>query len=855
MKNFNSLLKYRAIALFTIVSLLSFSIGAQKFNEVRMAQLSTGAEHTLAIDTDGKLWAWGNNLNGQVAYSVYENYYATPIQLEKTKKFTAISAGYKHSLAIDESGTLFQWGYHCVGDAGDESWEDVFELEALMLGLEFAKISAGSYFNLAIDKNGNLYAWGDNTYGQLGVGNGITARSAPTQILIGTKFVEISAGAYHSMAIDENGGLWVWGMNADGQLGNGEKNDVFVPLKVSSPTIFVKVAAGLNHSLALDNTGAVYTCGSNLYGQMGIEGIGSSKVFLPLAEVGQAISFSNVFGGWNNSFAVSTNGKMYAWGVNSYGQLGCNDQENKSLPVPILTDIRSVVLSSKSYHALSIDTDGYLYGWGLNDNSQLGLPTIDYTLVPKVINSGKTVNISAGGLSAAINNNEKQFISELTVTGTIDARDFAFMRDSMSVLTVLDISSTSIESYMGTDGTGDGNYLYLANEISFNSFYNATTRTSKLSLAEVYLPATMTLINDMAFYYCSDLKKILFAAPSQLTTIKAYAFGGCSRLDGVVLPESLIFLGNGAFYFTNHSTFNISAAVTYIGNQALALVKNQILVNPDNPNYKSIDGVLYSKDEKKLLQCPSEKEGAFEMPLAVESVERAAFIFCRFLTSITNSPNLKKIEDYAFYECNFLSSYEIPIGVTAIKPYTFAGCNTLTSIAIPRTVLSIGNSAFWSCVSLTSISIPNTITSIGSGAFNNCTGLTSFYANPIVPINLSTSPNVFQNVNKSNCILYVQSGSLSDYKNALEWKDFLFIEEMTPTSVSDLIENGIVVTVQNKQIKIRGVCLGEQVSVYSIMGAVIFRQTAASENVAINIKMSGVYLVKIGDQCTKVIVR
>ncbi len=840
--------------MFTILSLLSCWANAQNFNTVRIAQISTGVEHTLAIDTDGKLWAWGNNTNGQVAYSVYENYYATPVQLEMTKNFTAISAGYKHSLAIDESGTLFQWGYHCVGDAGDESWEDVYELEALAPEIEFAKISAGSYFNLAIDINGNLYAWGDNSYGQLGVGNGIAARSVPTRILIGTKFIEISAGSYHSMAIDENGGLWVWGMNTDGQLGDGNNNDVFVPLKLSSPNLFIKVAAGLNHSLALDNTGAVYASGSNLYGQLGIEGIGSSNVLLPLDEVGPAISFSNVFGGWNNSFAVSTTGEMFAWGVNSFGQLGCNDQENKSLPVPILTDIPSVMLSSKSYHALSIDTDGYLYAWGLNDNSQLGLPTVEYSLVPKVVNSGKTVNNSAGGLLAAINNNEKQFITELTVTGTIDARDFAFMRDSLSVLSVLDISSTSIEFYIGTDGTSEGNYLYLANEIPFNSFYNASTRTSKLSITEVYLPATITLINDMAFYYCSGLRKVLFAAPSQLTTIKAYAFGGCNSLDEVVLPESVTYLGDGAFYNTYHFTFNISAAVTYIGNQALALVKNEISVDPDNPNYKSIDGVLYSKDEKKLLQCPSEKEGAFVMPLNVESVERAAFISCRFLTSITNSPNLTRIEDYAFYLCSYLSSYEIPIGVTAIEPYTFAGCNRLASISIPNTVLSIGNSAFWSCVTLTSISIPNTVTSIESGAFNNCTGLTSFYANPIIPVDLSASPNVFQNVDKSNCILYVPSGSLSDYQNATEWKDFLFIEE-TPTSVLDLTKNDLFVSVQNRQINIRGVYPGEQASVYNMMGSVIFRQIAGSERVEINVKTSGVYLVQVGNKCTKVIVK
>ncbi|MCF8378752.1 MAG: leucine-rich repeat protein [Bacteroidales bacterium] len=853
-KNIKSLLKNRTLILFTHFLLLSSLITAQDFTEIRIAQISTGVDHTLAIDTLGNLWAWGNNLHGQVGYSVYENYYATPVQFDTSTKYKGISAGYRHSIAIDISGKLFQWGYHCFDDGVNLSWESVYEPEALSPELEFEKISAGLYFNLALDKNGKLYTWGDNTYGQLGIGNDIIAKSVPTPILSENTFVEISAGSYHAMAIDENGGLWVWGRNENGQLGNGGTTDEFIPQKLSTSSTFKKLSAGLNHSLVLDITGVVYSCGNNEFGQLGIIGGESSMVLLALDEMDPAISFSDVFSGWNCSFALSTNGEMFSWGVNSYGQLGCNDQVDKSLPTPILTDMNSLMLSSKTFHALAIDTNGYLYAWGLNDNSQLGITNLEYSLSPKLVNNGKNLNITAGGLSTSISKSEMLFISSLTLTGTIDARDFAFMRDSMPELSVLDISTTSIEFYTGEGGTADGNYLYMANEIPIYCFYNATTQSSKLSITEVYFPVGITSINDMSFYYCAGLKRVVFADPSHLISIHFYAFAGCSSLDGVVLPESLNYLGDGALYYTNHSIFFVPAGVTYIGNQALAMVKSHINVNPSNPNYMSNDGVLYSKDQKKLLQCPSEKEGEFIMPNTVESVERAAFIFCRFLTSIVNSSNLINIEDYAFYSCNSLTSYDIPDNIKAIKPYTFAGCHSLNSISIPGTVLSIGNSAFFGCINLNSISIPNSITTIESNAFNYCTGLTSFYANPISPVNLSASTNVFQYVDRANCLLYVPSGSKNDYQNAHGWKDFVFIEEMEPTSSLDMNENEIIITVQNKQIRIQGVCPGEKLSVYNIMGALIFKQIAVSEYEEIGIETSGVYLVKIGDKSTKVIV-
>ena len=129
-------------------------------------------------------------------------------------------------------------------------------------------ISAGDYHSLAIDTAGNLWAWGRNNYGQLGDGS-TTDRYSPVQIKSDTTFKSVAAGTYHSLAIDTAGNLWAWGYNGYGQLGDGSTTNRTSPVQIKSGTMFKSVSAGKFHSLAIDTAGNLWAWGENYYGQLG----------------------------------------------------------------------------------------------------------------------------------------------------------------------------------------------------------------------------------------------------------------------------------------------------------------------------------------------------------------------------------------------------------------------------------------------------------------------------------------------------------------------------------------------------------------------------------------------------------
>jgi len=315
----------------------------------------------------------------------------------------------------------------------------------------------------------------------------------------------------------------------------------------------------------------------------------------------------------------------------------------------------------------------------------------------------KTVNVTAGTLSTLLTANEKTTITDLTITGTIDARDFKTMRDSMQLLTEVDLSAVMIVAYTGTGGT------------SYSDFYPANS------------------VPERAFQGKTNLKSVIL--PSSVTSTSSYAFAFCSGLTLVTLPEGLTSIASGSFHECSSITsFNIPSSVNSIGNSAFYNSSGIFNVDAGNQTYSSVDGVLFNKKKTTLIQCPVSKTGSYIIPSSVITIGSGSF---------TNV-----------------------IGITG----------TLT---IPSSVNIIEASAFNGCVGLTSVIIPSSVASIGNGAFSNCTNLISITANSGIPINLSSSWDVFYNVNKTSCTLYVPFGTTNAYKAADKWKDFTTIVEMT----------------------------------------------------------------------------
>ena len=230
---------------------------------------------------------------------------------------------------------------------------------------------------------------------------------------------------------------------------------------------------------------------------------------------------------------------------------------------------------------------------------------------------------------------------------------------------------------------------------------------------------------------CKD-KNILI--PSEynglsVTSISDYAFQFCTSLTSIVIPDSVTSIGEGAFAFCSSlASVTIPNSVTSIGDEAFSNCDSltSITVDENNEYYKSIDGNLYTKDGKTLIQYARGKQAtSFTIPDSVTSIGERAFYGCSSLTSVTIPNSVTSISDYAFKFCTSLTSIVIPDSVTSIGDDAFFDCKSLTSIEIPDSVTSIGDGAFYGCTSLTSIEIPNSVTSIGEYAFSYCSSLTS----------------------------------------------------------------------------------------------------------------------------------
>jgi hypothetical protein len=165
----------------------------------------------------------------------------------------------------------------------------------------------------------------------------------------------------------------------------------------------------------------------------------------------------------------------------------------------------------------------------------------------------KTVNVTSGGLSTALSTTELSTVTNLTITGTIDARDFVTMRDSMPALAVLDMSAVNIAAYTGTGGTaGTASTSYPANTMPNFSFYNPAAGQAKTTLTTILLPSSVTSIGREAFHGCSGLTSVTI--PNSVTSIGEYAFSFCTGLTSVTIPNSVTSIGYDAFYVCSSLT-------------------------------------------------------------------------------------------------------------------------------------------------------------------------------------------------------------------------------------------------------------------------------------------------------------
>jgi alpha-tubulin suppressor-like RCC1 family protein len=322
-----------------------------------------------AIKSDGTLWVWGYNLGGELGLS-YRGDEFNKISINRS--FSVFTSGELTGLAISFDGKLWSWGNNANGELGLNDTIVRSSAEQVGIDTNWSKITAGIRHTLGIKTDGTLWSWGANIRGQLGI-NDTASRSIPTQVGTNTNWSKFSAGSSFTIAIRSDGTMWSWGNNANGELGLliSSTNHRSSPVQIGTRSDWTQVACGHEHSIALRSDGTMWSWGRNTVRQLGFTTTFNAARSSPI-QIGVLSNWTQVSAGGSNSAAIRSDGTLWAWGLNTVGQVGINNTLNVSSPVQVGTRSDWTQVSIRS-STLAIRSDGTFWGWGDNFAGQLGL--------------------------------------------------------------------------------------------------------------------------------------------------------------------------------------------------------------------------------------------------------------------------------------------------------------------------------------------------------------------------------------------------------------------------------------------------------------------------------------------------
>jgi len=351
-------------------------------------------------------------------YSI--SYYSTVIQ---TESFKDLSAGTNFSLALSTNGEIYSWGDNRDGQLGDgtntnKRFPNLVSIENLQDGESIKNVYATNKNAMVLTTHGRVFAWGLNNFGQLGVGTTISSNLPQlvhfSELLNAESINQISLGNNFTVALTNRGRVFAWGLNSKGQLGDGTTINQVIPKLISFDVLAInesiyQVEAGERHSLAVTTNGRVYGWGDNLYYQLGSgdwQGWAIPKIItFPGLKTNESIK--NVVAGYHSTSAITTTGEVYMCGYNSDGQLGDGTTYDIRNPKRIVFNslqtgesIKSISLNFETTFAVT--NLGRVYGWGANWTGNVGLGTSTWNeKSPRLIGfNGLQLNESIEGISA-----------------------------------------------------------------------------------------------------------------------------------------------------------------------------------------------------------------------------------------------------------------------------------------------------------------------------------------------------------------------------------------------------------------------------------------------------------------------
>ncbi|MCL1864281.1 MAG: hypothetical protein FWF73_00520 [Spirochaetes bacterium] len=305
---------------------------------IDVVAVSAGSDYTVAIKKGGTIWAWGYNGVGQLGDgTTTQRNFPVQVKIDSSTPFVdviAVSAGGNHTVALKSDGTIWAWGANDSGQLGDgtttqRNFPVQIKIDALTPFIDVVAVSAGYSHTVTIKEDGTIWAWGANNFGQFG--DGTTTQSQRPKQINSSSWKAASAGWMHTVAIKNDGTLWAWGRNNEGQLGNGGA-DSLIPVQIGTDTNWEAVSAGWEHTAAIKNDGTLWAWGDNTYGRLG----SSTVTITPTPiRIGKD-RWGEVSAGRYHTAAVKNDDTLYAWGYNNQGQLGDGTTNDRTRPTRVI---------------------------------------------------------------------------------------------------------------------------------------------------------------------------------------------------------------------------------------------------------------------------------------------------------------------------------------------------------------------------------------------------------------------------------------------------------------------------------------------------------------------------------------
>jgi len=319
------------------------------------------------------LWVWGINSYARLGVNDTTNRNTPVTTSAGGANWKQVVCGDKFTAAIKTDGTLWTWGGNAVGQLGvNTTTNRSTPVTTFAGGTNWKQVSCGSQEIAAIKTDGTLWTWGSNNFGQLGTNNTINMSIPVTTFAGGTNWKQVSFGENLIAAIKTDGTLWTWGRNLEGQLGINNTTQRNTPVTTfAGGTNWKQVSCGYRHTAAIKTDGSLWTWGNNSYGQLGNNN--TTQRNTPVTTFAGGTNWKQI-DCFHHTAAIKTDGTLWIWGRNHVGQLGTNNTINRSTPVTTFaggTNWKQVACAG--LNSAAIKTDGSLWTWGSGFNGQLGI--------------------------------------------------------------------------------------------------------------------------------------------------------------------------------------------------------------------------------------------------------------------------------------------------------------------------------------------------------------------------------------------------------------------------------------------------------------------------------------------------